>query len=147
MGGSLYHLHTSVIHIIKHGKRINSSNPGAKDVNIFAAPLFPFTTSRHSEFKGCHRPAQIHHFLQHSLVLPNSKEPKSHILAQVTWPMVHPQRFLFGKPVEVWCNNLNEPIVDNTFLPVGAIANRIIYSIDELEVSHERVLIVIPLVD
>ena len=91
--------------------------------------------------------SKLHYFLQHSLVVPNSKEPKSHILAQVTWPMVHPQRFLFGKPVEVWCSDLNEPVVDNTFLPVGAIANRIIYSIDELEATHERVLIIIPLVD
>ena len=134
-------------YIIKQGKRVNSSKPGAKDVYVFATPLFPFTTSRHSEFKGCHRPAQIHYFLQHSLVVPNSKEPKSHILAQVTWPMVHPQCFMFGKPVEVWCSDLNEPVVDNTFLPVGAIANRIIYSIDELEATHERVLIIIPLVD
>ena len=41
----------------------------------------------------------------------------------------------FGKPVEV-CYDVNEPLVDNTFLPVNAIANRAIYSIDE--VSSER---------
>ena len=133
----LFHSHTNATHIIKRGKRMNSSQPGARKGYVLATPSFPFTTSRPSEFEGSQRPAQIHHFLQHSLILPNSETPKTHLLAHVTWPMVHPQRFLFGKPVEVWCNDLNEPMIYNSFLPVSAISNRLIYSIDE--VSHECV--------
>ena len=132
-------------HVVKSGKRINSSQPGAKKAYVLATPSFPFTTSRSCEFEGSQWPAQIHHFLQHSLILPNSKKTRTHLLAHVTWPMVHPQRFLFGKPVEVWCNDLDEPVVDNSFLPVSAISSRLIYSIDK--VSHECVLVIIPIID
>ena len=43
------------------------------------------------------------------LVLPGSSEPKFHFFVRVTWPMIHPNQFDVGKPVEVWCDNLDEP--------------------------------------
>lgn len=71
--------------------------------------------------------------------------PITHILAQVSWPMVHPQRYALGKPVEIWCNELHEPTSNNSFIPVSAIVHRVIYSIDEL--NQENVLIVIPTIE
>ena len=59
--------------------------------------------------------------------------------------MVHPMRFVMGKPAEVWCNELYEPNSANTFIPVINIAKRVIFSIDE--VNGENVLVIIPLIE
>ena len=64
-------------------------------------------------------------------------------MACCSWPMVHPERHLIGKPVEVWCKELYEPLSINTIIPVSAITNQVIISVDY--VSEEQVLIVIPL--
>ena len=127
MGKFPFRPHTNAIHVIKGGKRINSSQPCAENVSyILATPPFLFTTSEPCEFKGSWRPAQILYFLQQSLILPNSDQAKTHLLIHVTWPMVHPQCFYFGKPVEIWCYDLNEPIVDNSFQLVPYIVESFI---------------------
>ena len=59
--------------------------------------------------------------------------------------MVHPQRSALGKPVEIWCNGLDEPTSINSFIPVTAIAHHVIYSVDR--VNEEKVLIVIPVIE
>ena len=129
-------------HVTRKGKRIGSLQSGAKNAYVLAVPTFSFTSSRPSEFEGNCRPAQVHHFFQHSLFLPDCSKPRTHVFAQVSWPMVHPQRFVF---VEVWCNNLNEPVIDNALLAVDAIASRVICSVDK--VSNEHVLVIIPLIE
>ena len=140
---STFHRYT---HITWHGKRIYSTlQQSAKNTYVLATPPFPFTTSNTNEFEGNLRPAQIHYFIYHSIILPNSETPKAHILAQTSWPMVHPQRFIFGKPVEVWCNGIDEPLSDNSFLPVNAISSRIIFGVDE--VLNENVLVIIPVIE
>ena len=83
-------------------------------------------------------------FLMHSVVLPNTQEPKSH-LACAKWPMVHPNRHYFGKPVEVWCNNIYETQSINRFFPAAAINARAIISSEKI--SGECVCIAIPIVE
>ena len=131
--------------IFKHGKRINSSSPNGNKSYVLASPVFQFTSSRPSEFDGELRPAELHYFLEHSITIPNSSKPFTHNLAHVSWPMVHPQRSALGKPVEIWCNGLDEPTSINSFIPVTAIAHHVVYSVDR--VNEENVLVVIPVIE
>lgn len=133
-------------YITKYKRRINSTqNQHAKRTYVMATPVFQFTSSLPSEFDGDDRPAEVHFFLEHSISLPSHNKPISHILAHVSWPMVHPKQSSIGKPVEIWCHDLDEPTSVNSFIPVTAIKQRVIYSVDKVE--SESVLIVIPLVE
>lgn len=100
------------------GKNLTSTlNKNAKNPFVFVVPLFFFTISVPTEFKGKERLAVIDFFVVHSVVLPNTQEPKSHLLACDKWPMVHPEHLYFGKPIEVWCHNI---YVQNTSQLMGS---------------------------
>ena len=123
-------------------KKIDSEcNQNAKNCFVFASSMFAFTTSVPTEFEGSKRPAKVSYFLQHTITF-QSCEPKSHVFAYSSWPMVHPKRFEIGKPVEIWCHNLYEPSSHNCFLPIKCFSNRVIFTIDHF--CNERVLITIP---
>ena len=93
----LYHILLGNILVLHgEGNLVSSLNKNAKNQFVFVVPPFPFTISFAAENEEVGR-----HWL---LVLPNAEEPKSHFLVCVKWPMVHPNRHCFGKPVEVWCN-------------------------------------------
>lgn len=131
------------------GHRLNSvGQDGTKNPYMLAAPVFEFTTSTSTinaivSTESDIRPAQLQYFLSHSITLPGSENPKSHLLANCLWPMKHPQRFSIGKPVEVWCKDLFEPSSINTIIPVDALVNQVIISTDTI--LDEELLIVIPL--
>ena len=108
-------------------------------------PPFQFTTSASSKFENKNRLAEIDFFLVHSIVLPESPQAKSHLLVSVKWPLIHPQRHYFGKPVEVWCSNVYEPDEKYIFLLASAISSRAIISIDS--VSSENVCIAVPIIE
>ena len=114
---------------------------------MYAKPMFMFTTAARepTDYQGDSRPARLLHFLQHSIVLPQSSEPKTHIFTCVTWPMTHPNQFDVGQPVEVWCDNLDEPDSCNFLLPVTNFTSRVIFSLDSLFGSN--VLVVVPVID
>lgn len=133
--------------IVWKGKTIHSKlNKNTQNPFIFASSPFPFTTSNPIELGGPHdRLAEIEFFLIHSAVLPNSDEPISHLLACANWPMIHPHWLHFGKPVEVYCYNLNEPCPVNTFFLASSIQTRAIICKETL--LSETVLIAIPLVE
>lgn len=80
-------------------------------------------------------------------MLPECHEPTSHLLACVSWPMVHPHRHHFGKPVEAWCPNLHEPCSMNTFFIASTktIQARAITCTEKL--FDETVIVAIPLVE
>lgn len=118
--------------------------PSAKNAYALAVPVFKFSSSPPEVEKDL-RPVQIHFFMEHSILLPGMDTPRTHIFANVLWPMIHPKRSTLGKPVEVWCNELYEPNSKNAFIPVSAISKRVIYSIDE--VCDENVLVIIPLIE
>ena len=129
-----------------HGKKLVSvSNKSSKNCYVFLSPPFPFTSSRECEFEGKERLAKIEYFLLHTISMPSASEPKSHLLACLQWPMVHPDRHHFGKPVEVWCNSVYEPQPSNKFCLVSDIACRAIISADC--VSGERVIIAVPIIE
>ena len=124
----LYHLPYSSI--TWRGKSLTSTlNQNARNPFVFVAPPFSFASGIRTEFTGEERLAEIDFFLMHSVVLPESLEPKSHLLACAKWPIVHHNRFYFGKPVEVWCNNIYEPQAINRFFLASTITARAIISI------------------
>ena len=122
-------------------------NRSARNCLMLAKPMFVFTTAtdEHRDYMGDSRPANILYFLQHSIVLPGSSEPKFHFFVRVTWPMIHPNQFDVGKPVEVWCDNLDEPDSRNSLLPVINFTSRVIFTVDRL--FNSKVLVVIPVID
>ena len=81
----------------------------------------------------------------HSVVLPGTQEPKSHLLACAKWPMVHPKHLYFGKPIEVWCHNIYEHHSINRFFLASTITARAVISTKK--VSGEQVGIAIPLIE
>ena len=88
------------------GKKLTSLlNKNATNCFVFLVPPFPFTCDKSSEFEGQERLAEIKYFLVHTytISIPGEAESKSHLLACLKWPMIHPKRNHFGKPVEVWC--------------------------------------------
>jgi len=110
--------------------------------SAWSLPMFPFanqlTTSAH--------PAHIQYFINHTFTIPStsaSHQDKSvrQVFAVVKWPQVHPQQEIMGKPVQVWCHSLYEPIIDNRFLPIENISSCVIIAVDKL--NEEKVIVVI----
>ena len=130
------------------GKELTSTiNKNVKNPFVFVSPPLSFTSSVQDEFEGTERLVCIDFFAMHSIILPDCEEPKSHLLACARWPMVHPERMHYGKPIEVWCKNLYEPIADNTFFLASTINSRAIICDDKLSQTGEFVLVAIPLIE
>ena len=78
-------------YITRNKKRINSMlKQQAMNVYVLATPIFEFTTDREVPFEENLRPAQVHFFLEHSILLPGKDTRECHVFANVSWPMVHP---------------------------------------------------------
>ena len=128
-----------------HGKSLTSVlNKNSKNCFVFLAPPFPFTSST-PVFGDQERLAEIQYFLLHTISLPSESEPKSHLLACLKWPMIHPKRDHFGKPVQVWCNSVFEVDPVNRYSLASMISSRAIISSEIL--CGECVRIAIPLVE
>lgn len=70
-----------------------------------------------------------------------------HVVAVMLWLDPHPNRFFFGKPVEVWDTKGTETDTAPCFLPVERITSRCAHSITTIPFTSakERVSVVIPL--
>ena len=96
------------------------------------------------------RPVQIEYFIDHSFSIDSYAEASSsphilsHVFAVCKWPMHHPKRHSYGKPVEVWCKSLYEPTI-NSLVPIENIISRVLIAEEVLD--HETVLVTIPLVE
>ncbi len=124
------------------GKVIHSClNKNVKNPYVYVKPPFPH---QNSVFDSS-RLAEIQYFLLHRVTFPELENPVSHLLACGNWPMVHPNRNYYGKPVEVFCRNLYESNSDNSFFLAASIECRTIICADK--VLGERVLTAIPLVE
>lgn len=126
-----------------HGKFLTSNL--SKKCFVYVTPPFPFTSSELSEIDGHNRLAEIDYFLLHTISLPDTLEPKQHLPACARWPMIHPKRHYFGKPVDVWCTSVYEPQSKNRLFLASAISSRVIISSDKLH--GESVCIAISLVE
>ena len=129
-----------------HGQTLNVSFHGQKKTcYVFLPPPFPFPNDSSSQFDGSQRLAEIEYFMLHTISLPGASEPSQHLLASVVWPMVHPNRHHYGKPVQVWCKEIYEPHIMNKLCLASSISSRAIISFDRL--LNECVCVAIPLVE
>ena len=113
---------------------------------MFVVPPFSFGHhSRDAEFEGEERLAEVDFFLIHSVSLPKSQEPNSHLLACCRWPLPHPNRHYFGKPIQIWCTDIYETQSINRFFLACTITARAIIGIEAICGEHVRVAI--PLVE
>ena len=67
------------------------------------------------------RPAYIQSFVEHTFLRSDGGSAESHLFVEVMWPQVHPQHYVIGKPVEVWCKDLYEPTYTNLFTSSNCI--------------------------
>lgn len=91
------------------------------------------------------RPAKLVKFLHVTYTLPCSSKDTFHIvlLAHVSWFLSHPECYVFGKPAQVWCNDIYE---STGYIPISLwYRSQCIHCI----VSHhgENVLLLVPLVN
>ena len=138
--------HPYIENIKWQGKKLTSLlYKNATNCFVFLVPPFPFTCDKSSVIEGQERLAEIKYFLVHTISIPGEAESKSHLLACLKWPMIHPKRNDFGKPVEVWCNSVFEPQPVNDYCLASTISYRAIISSELL--CNERVLVAIPVVE
>ena len=68
------------------------------------------------------------------------------ILAFVSWFFPHPQRYALGKPMELWCRSIFEPVnYSCSFVPLQNIICRCAHGIKLHQ--HEHLLLVVPLAE
>ena len=129
------------------GKCLTSSlNKNVKNPFVFVVPPFSFGHCRNdAASEGEERLAEIEYFLLHSVTLPNSQQPNSNLLACCRWPLLHPNRHYFGKPVQIWCTDIYETLSINRFFLASTIRSRAIAGVNV--VAGEHVRIAIPLVE
>ena len=122
------------------GKRLTSTSEAGKVPYALATPV-------HSESSYEPRPIRILYFVHHNWVItmPGTEGTcqYSGIFAVCQWPQQHPDGYIMGKPVEVWCRSLSESGI-NSFVPIKNILSQAIIA-DEY-VDEEHILVVIPLV-
>ena len=71
------------------------------------------------------RPGAVTYYLKHYLHLPH-KTPVQHFFAAVKWYMPHPDKNLFGDPIEVWCSNFFEIIGPTKFIPINRLHSQFV---------------------
>ena len=80
-------------------------------------------------------------------MLPNIPEPKTHLLACIKWPRIHPNSSTFGKPIELFYTGSYEELYVNRFVLASSIATRAIVGIEKLSGTGQHVRVAIPLVE
>jgi len=127
-------------------KTLNISVHGhQKSCYVFVVPPFPFPSSSSLDLQSPERLSKIEYFLLHTVSLPGAAEPSSHLFASVLWPVVYPNHDHYGKPVQVWCKDLYESHIMNTFCLVSSISSRATISFDKI--NNEAVCIAIPVIE
>lgn len=91
------------------------------------------------------RPGIVKEFLVISVKMETSVT--YHVVAKMLWLDPHPNRFFFGRPVEVWDTKGTETDGAPCFLPVERITSRCAHNIAAIPFTSgkERVSVVIPL--
>ena len=88
------------------------------------------------------RPVSIRYFMKVSFTV---NMITSFVFARVSWLHPHPDSYIFGKPVELWCHNLFESFGLHSFVPVNQLLRNCARGV---KVYHgENLLAVISLVE
>ena len=73
------------------------------------------------------RPVKVHYYLKAFYFVNNS--PSEKLFAFVSWLFPHPQRHAYGKPAELWCNDLYESFGLHSFVPLEHLLCRCAHAI------------------
>lgn len=94
--------------ITLHGKTFTLTGNGKQPHSLVQARWMedlygkPPTSLSDQQYPACNlRPVKVHYYLK---AFDNS--PSEKLLAFVSWLFPHPQRHAYGKPAELWCNDL-----------------------------------------
>ena len=88
------------------------------------------------------RPGKVSFYIRHAVIVNN--ERYEHILACVEWylPCSEPMKNFYGKPVELWKNNLFELHKSAKFMPIQRIKSKFVHVPENINGSD--VLVVLP---
>ena len=89
------------------------------------------------------RPILIDSFLKVTFFI--DEQIQSLYLVSAKWFQSHPSRFIVGKPAQIWCKNLFERQGVHSFIPLGFLICRCVYT--TIKVDRETVLCIVPLVE
>ena len=89
------------------------------------------------------RPILINGFLKATFFIDG--QIQSQYLVSAKWFQSHPSRFIVGKPAQIWCKNLFERGGIHSFIPLGFLICRCVYT--TIKVDRESVLCIVPLVE
>jgi hypothetical protein len=74
------------------------------------------------------RPVNVHHYAKISYSVDDTNT--SDVLALVSWFFPHPHRYNLGKPVELWCKSIFEPVnCMCSFVPIKNLFSRCAHGI------------------
>lgn len=92
------------------------------------------------------RPVYLKSFLKVFYTIDTASVDKiqSSFFGKVLWHSSHPMYSYFGKPVQVWCNDLFEIHVPS-FVPISLLKRRCVNSV--VNICNENVLLVVPLLN
>lgn len=95
------------------------------------------------------RPVHLNYFVKvlyrtAADVLQNKQE--FHVFGNVSWYCTHPGYSSFGKPVQLWCNDIFEHSNFPTFIPVHLLSTQCVHCVIPYT-CNENVLLVVPIVN
>ena len=126
------------------GKRTTTSvvAQASWDEKLYGNPATPLPDSLAAN--NTLRPVNICHFMKVSVTV-NMESTLSFLFAYVAWFQQHPDRYAFGKPVELWCPTLFEPFGLHSFVPLDHLHCRCAHGV--MKYHDEPLLFVVPLVE
>ena len=133
-------------YVLINNKKLASSKKNAPSYAM-AKPVAPFPSCSNISTNDGSRPIEIQYFIKHTLQVPqpptatNPPGHETHVFVIGKWLMYHPEHRCMGKPVQVWCKSLYEPVM-NTVIPLKNLTAHVISAVECI--AGESVLVVIP---
>lgn len=136
--------------VIMKGKKFSSTGKKTKPVIVMALWDEAVYGNPPTTLPGPHdrnaniRPVNVHYYAKILYSVDDSTDEI--ILAFVSWFFPHPHHYALGKPVELWCKSIFEPLdFSCLFVPLQNIHCRCAYGVKEYQDEHP--LAIIPLVE
>ena len=98
----------------------------------------------HPDFN--YRPVKVHCFVKCSVYTEGgNSHDHTIVLALVSWYYPHTCRYMFGKPVQLWCSSKFEIHNTYSFVPVSLFSSRCAHCLKT--VNDVSLLVIVPLVE
>ena len=120
------------------------------DVDIFGRPRSQLPRPDIQDANEHIRPIEISYFATISYIynIDGVEKDGSETFAIASWFLPHPNRYILGKPADIWCKSVFEISGPHSFVPYFLIKSRCAYVFKKLdELQDESVLIVVGIVE